>query len=146
MRKARSSSMLYRLIYCSRRIATDEGVVESILAVARRNNQQEGLTGALLVTDSGFAQVLEGARDAVERAFERIGADRRHAEVTVLSFTPSERRCFADWSMAYNGRLPADVPDPVQSLLTPERQRCITGNDILRLMESVIYRDSPAPV
>ena len=50
------------------------------------------------------AQVLEGPREAVERTFERIQRDRRHADVNALEFAPVGRRGFPSWSMAFVGR------------------------------------------
>lgn len=145
MKRNTSANSLYRLIYCSHRTSEpfEEGgsTVQSILATARSKNKASGLTGALIVTGCGFAQVLEGARDAVERTFERIDSDRRHRDVTVLTFAPAERRCFPHWSMAFSDRLPEEAADPVACLLMPDRQRTITGGDILRLMERIIYRE-----
>jgi hypothetical protein len=147
MKRTTSMNSLYRLIYCSRRIAEPDGnrvgVEEAILSVARSKNLAVGLTGALIATGCGFMQVLEGTRDAVERTFERIGADRRHCDVTVLTFTPAERRCFPHWTMAFSDRLPEEVADPVAGVLATERQRTITGHDMLRLMERIIYGQGP---
>ena len=152
MKKSNMSTALYRLIYCSRNIiaqvvpeASDPCVLESelrdILAVARRNNQAGNVTGALLFTASGFAQVLEGPREVVERVFERIGADPRHTDVTVLSFTPTERRSFPDWSMGFCSLRSAGNSDPLVHLLadtTFSGPRATTGTDVLRILEKVV--------
>ncbi len=155
MKKTNMAAMLYRLIYCSRNViaqvvpeASDPSVLEreirSILTAARRNNQVEHITGALLFTASGFAQVLEGPREVVERRFERIGADPRHADVTVLTFTPTERRSFPDWSMGFCGQISGAEADPLGHLLadtTFAGPRATTGSDVLRLMERVVQRE-----
>jgi hypothetical protein len=145
MRKGSISASLYRLIYCSRNaigmeLPPEEGPsrlaaeIAAILASARRANAANGVTGALLSTASGFAQVLEGPRDIVEKTLERIGADRRHSDVTVLSFTPTERRCFPDWPMGFCGPATENGNDPLAALLS-------TGSDVLRLMEKVARQE-----
>ena len=154
----------YRLLYCSRNMiasqssgghyahgydtgqgaADMEQTLRAILAVARRRNQADNVTGALLFTASGFAQVLEGRRDVVERTFERIGADPRHADITVLAFTPTERRSFPDWSMGFSGRIKPGIADPLAHLLTDatfSAERATTGADLLRLLEKVVRHE-----
>ncbi len=146
MKKNSATQTLYRLIYCSLRVAPPEAggpdcELEEIVATARRNNQTDGVTGALLFTGSGFAHVLEGARDALDRIFERIADDPRHTGVTVLSFTPTERRRFPEHAMALIGGLPAGMQDPVAGIRPdPEhdRPRVTTGGDILRLLETLV--------
>jgi hypothetical protein len=151
MRKTNMSGSLYRLIYCSRNVIVQampgvvlEDEVRTILATARRCNQADNVTGALLFTASGFAQVLEGTRDVVERTFERISSDPRHADVTVLSFTPTERRSFPDWSMGFSGQTSPEAADPLAHLLadaTFAGPRATTGSDVLRLLERVVQRE-----
>ena len=145
------SGSLYRLIYCSRNIIArslsdggPEAEVRDILSAARARNQRDNVTGALLFTASGFAQVLEGTRETVESTFERISADPRHADVTVLSFTPTDHRSFPDWSMGFSGQTLPDATDPLQHLLadaTFSGPRATTGNDVLRLLEKVVQRE-----
>lgn len=145
------SGALYRLIYCSRNVigqampgAGLEDEVRAILATARRCNKADNVTGALLFTASGFAQVLEGTRDVVERTFERISGDPRHADVTVLSFTPTECRSFPDWSMGFSGQTSPDSADPLTHLLADASfagPRATTGSDVLRLLERLVQRE-----
>jgi hypothetical protein len=145
------SGSLYRLIYCSRNVihqavpgAVMTETLRAILDTARRRNKADNVTGALLFTASGFAQVLEGTRDVVERTFERISADPRHADVTVLSFTPTERRSFPDWSMGFSGQMSPDAADPLAPLLgdaTSLGPRARTGSDVLRLLEKLVQRE-----
>ncbi len=99
---------VYRLLYCSRNLisgslAEQEAEVQKILNSSRRNNVREGVTGALLFNGEWFAQVLEGPLAKVEKTFERIQCDARHADVTVLESGSSDEPIFADWSMAYAG-------------------------------------------
>ena len=148
------SNSLYRLIYCSRNMITAshpdlsaaglEQEIRNILATARRRNQENSITGALLFTASGFAQVLEGPREALEHTFERINLDARHAGVTVLSFTPTERRSFPEWSMGFCGRTTPEATDPLAHLLADANfagPRVTRGSDVLRMLENVIRRE-----
>ncbi len=102
---------IYQLVYCSRNTISDCQVADvdaeilRILDTSRRNNADDKVTGALLFSAGSFAQVLEGPLPAVERVFERIQRDPRHADVVVLHVLRSRRRDFADWSMAYAGTL-----------------------------------------
>jgi len=91
---------LLRIIYISRVSGVAKGDMAQILAASRANNARCGVTGALLVSPTGFAQVLEGPADAVGETFERIQCDERHDAVTVLALDPTAERQFADWSMA----------------------------------------------
>ena len=142
---------LYRLIYCSRNVigqgastAETERQIHAILDTARRRNKADQVTGALLFTASGFAQVLEGPREVVERTFERIGVDPRHTDVMVLSFTPTERRSFPNWSMGFTAQPSLDAADPLAHLLSDplfSGPRAATGSDVLRLLEKVVQRE-----
>ena len=80
----------------------------------------------------------------MERTFERISADPRHADVTVLSFTPTEQRSFPDWSMGFCGQTARASADPLAHLLadaTFSGPRATTGSDVLRLLEKVVQRE-----
>ena len=121
---------LHRLVYVSRdRLEGGTGAVarslHDIVDVARRRNAAVGLTGALLHSAGRFAQVLEGPRDAVLDAFERIRRDRRHDDVRRLRLARIDARDFPGWAMvraesdtalpepfAVDGALGPDVRDP----------------------------------
>jgi hypothetical protein len=150
-KKAGESGSLYRLIYCSHNVIAPfiptvgvQTVVHAILSVARERNKAENVTGALLFTGAGFAQVLEGPREVVERTFERINGDPRHTHVTVLSFTPTERRSFPDWPMGFSGQASVEGTDPLEGLLADVSYagpRATTGSDVLRLLEKLVQRE-----
>ena len=106
---------VFRLIYASRsRIGGEAAALASILAAARANNAAAGITGVLLHTPDGFAQVLEGSLAAVGATFERIQNDPRHGEVAVLEAGPADARLFAGWTMAaVDGTAAPDLACPV---------------------------------
>ena len=94
--------MLVRLMYASRAAANlDNEEVAAILRKSRAANAREGLTGALCLCNAGrlFVQVIEGGRDAVSRRYNRIVADPRHTDVTLLAYEEIAERRFAGWSM-----------------------------------------------
>lgn len=154
MRRNSAALALYRLIYCSRQVAGPAGggphpELDAIAAGARPRNEREGVTGALLFTGTGYAHVLEGPRDALDRIFDHIAADPRHTEVTILSFTPTERRRFPDQSLAVVAALPPGMADPLGGLKPdPERDRprMTTGGDVLRLIETLVRMGSEIAV
>jgi hypothetical protein len=93
----------FRLVYRSHsRIPADRRreVLAEIFLVARANNKNLQITGALLVTDHHFVQTLEGEESRVRALFDRISRDERHDEVTVVAEETPEGRVFSRWAMA----------------------------------------------
>lgn len=108
-------SDLYMLTYCSRNhVGGGEAAiareVEQILAVSRRKNKENGITGALLWNAGSFAQMLEGPRTALESTFESIQCDPRHGDVMILHAGPLAQRSFPEWSMGF-----VDTKDTIQA-------------------------------
>jgi|LauGreDrversion4_2_1035121.scaffolds.fasta_scaffold215066_3 hypothetical protein len=98
--------MLVRLLYASRAAQpVTSDTLAAILRQSKANNPERGLTGVLCFSDNDghgnsiFLQVLEGSRNAVSAAYNRIAADPRHTEVVLLSFEEITERRFAHWSM-----------------------------------------------
>lgn len=91
-----------RIVYFSK--ARDESLeqdISDILAVARDRNAGAGITGLLLHMDGVYAQVLEGAPEAVEAVMSSIEQDPRHADMVIVSDEAIDSRRFNDWSMAF---------------------------------------------
>ena len=82
---------LTQLIYTSRPFGFDANTLDDILLGARRNNERDGITGALVCRADLYVQMLEGERAAVTATFGRILRDERHVEVTLIWYgdTPS---------------------------------------------------------
>ena len=92
--------MLVRLTYTSR--ATEvltAAAMDTILAVSRKNNPANGITGVLCTNNYIFLQMLEGGRKEVNETYNRIAADKRHQDVQILNFQEITERKFAVWSM-----------------------------------------------
>lgn len=101
-------SQLIRLVYASRSTfeasAKQQGLdpgVARILAKSRKNNARAQVVGGLLFGEGYFLQCLEGEADAVQTLYNKIKADRRHRDVTVLSKVSISSRSFGAWSMKY---------------------------------------------
>jgi hypothetical protein len=97
---------ILRLIYRSHsrlpRLASgaQEAALADILRVSRANNDAAGVTGALVLYDDWFAQVLEGPEPAVSALYARIRADPRHDTVELDSRVDAGARLFGRWAMA----------------------------------------------
>jgi len=90
---------MFQLIYASRPFGFDEGTLAGLLIVSRRNNERDGITGALICRGDLYLQLLEGPQEKVEAAFRRIKWDRRHLEVKLLSQQNVTERLFPQWAM-----------------------------------------------
>lgn len=149
MRREVTTGPLYRLVYCSHSALapaeTLEQEVRAILAPARQRNEAAGITGALLASVSGFAQVMEGARETLDQAYQRISNDPRHTGVAVLSFAPAPRRLFPDAPLAFCGDFRPGALDPLSGILadtTRGEERAMTGGDLLRLLVRLVRAES----
>ena len=94
----------YRLIYRSHSLlpggGKDEAGLAEILKQARSGNAERGITGALMLYDDWFAQVLEGPQAAVEALYAKIKQDTRHDTVRLYEAGLVPKRQFAKWAMA----------------------------------------------
>jgi hypothetical protein len=90
---------MIQLIYASRPFGFDEGTLAGILMDARRCNERDGITGALICRGDLFLQLLEGPQDKVEAAYQRIAKDHRHLEIKLLSQRTVSERLFPAWAM-----------------------------------------------
>ena len=77
--------------------------ISDIVAGAQVRNAQLHLTGALIFSNTYFAQVLEGPKGAVSQMMISIKADTRHRNINVVDESLINDRKFSDWKMAYHG-------------------------------------------
>ena len=97
---------VFRLVYRSAvRILHDRRreALADIFEVARWKNDGLGITGALLVWQDAFVQVIEGEESVVRNLYGAIHADPRHDHVVLLEAGPAPERVFGGWSMARVG-------------------------------------------
>ncbi len=104
---------IHQLIYMSEPFGFDDGILNGILSISRRNNARDGLTGALVARRDIYLQLLEGPEAKVASAYARILQDDRHLAVRQLVSAPAEARLFPDWAM---------LDDPARSWLWTEAE------------------------
>jgi hypothetical protein len=90
---------LMQLIYASTPFGFDNPTLNQILSVARRNNLRDGISGCLICRADFYLQMLEGSRDVVTAAYDRILRDDRHLDVVLLGSGDISSRMFGEWSM-----------------------------------------------
>ena len=107
--------MFERLVYVSQAApGNNAAVTYDIIRVAHNRNSQCGLTGALIVLDGHYLQLLEGERPRLRERFAAILADPRHENVSVRHQVEVESRLFPnDWMAWRQGdALSLGVPPP----------------------------------
>ncbi|MGY6632609.1 MAG: BLUF domain-containing protein [Alkalilacustris sp.] len=103
----------------------------ALLAVSRRNNAADGITGLLLYHDQNFLQVLEGEEAAVTACFERIRRDPRHRNLIMVSRDTRPARSFGQWWMGFArmGDLASAGPGQIVALHELAQARLDTRQD-----------------
>ena len=98
---------LKTLLYVSE-LADDAppSVVGAITKTARANNHARGIRGLLIFDGLRFAQMLEGPSAAIDDLLAKLKADRRHANLQVLSLHTAANADpatghFAGWDLGY---------------------------------------------
>jgi hypothetical protein len=92
----------FRAIYTSRPFGFDTSILNGILMQARRANERDGITGALICRADIYMQWLEGPEAQVRAALARIKEDDRHLEVTLHVEDHVAERTFPGWSMLHD--------------------------------------------
>ncbi|MBI1263949.1 MAG: blue light sensor protein [Alphaproteobacteria bacterium] len=134
---------VFRAIYTSRPFGFDTAILRGVLRDARRCNERDGVTGALICRADIYLQWLEGPEDAVRRTLERIGRDDRHLEVKLHVAEPAPERMFGDWAMLHDPAAswvwtPEEVTAGAAERATPEE---VTGF-FLKLREDALSPDA----
>ncbi len=132
--------MLVRLLYASRLApGSDVGVIDSILAQARAKNPALGITGVLCYGGSVFMQVLEGGRAPVNALYGTIVRDKRHHDVTLLSYDEISERRFGGWTMGQVNLTKINPSILLKYLEKPELDPySVPGRASLALVEELI--------
>ncbi|MEY5099907.1 MAG: hypothetical protein RJA36_2626 [Pseudomonadota bacterium] len=82
--------------------------LERLLLAARRRNQENGVTGALLYHDAMFFQYLEGPSSGVREVYGHIQRSQLHHGLIELARSPIAERAFPAWFMGFT-RAPAST-------------------------------------
>jgi hypothetical protein len=94
------------LLYVSRsklRLPQEEAEVDAIVDWSRGRNAEFDVTGALIFTETHFAQFLEGPEAGVDALMASIARDPRHTDLQIMFRRPTDERRFPTWSLAYAG-------------------------------------------
>ena len=94
--------IILRLTYISR-YNTDnpKGEVTRILTQAQKNNERNGITGALVFNHNYFLQSIEGARPVINELLRKLVKDDRHHALQIIECREVELRHWSKWSMKY---------------------------------------------
>eukprot|EP00913_Durusdinium_trenchii_P006313 g5925.t1 len=94
---------LVALFYISQRAAglDDAQIVDRIVLPAGNKNRRLGVTGCLWFGSERFAQVIEGAPDAIDSLYGEIERDARHTDVRLVWRGPIAERSFRRWGMKH---------------------------------------------
>ena len=93
---------MFFLVYRSTAQPTFKTVdVKEMLEKARISNSRNSITGCLLYYEGEFIQYLEGNQIKVLNLFDKIKADKRHKDISILAHGLTDSREFKDWEMAY---------------------------------------------
>lgn len=94
--------IILRLTYVSRHSPHNSNIeVTRILAQTRRNNERDGITGALVINDDYFLQSIEGSRPAINALLRKLVNDDRHFALQVIECSEVEERIWSKWSMKH---------------------------------------------
>jgi len=95
-------NIILRLTYISRYNTKNANIeLARILEQARRNNERKGITGVLVMNESYFLQVIEGARPVINKLLRKLVNDERHFDLEVIDCIAVEERHWNKWSMKY---------------------------------------------
>ena len=143
---------VFRLMYRSHNLIDADRRNEQLGAIfttARRNNRGREITGALMISEDAFVQVLEGDETEVRALFTTIERDDRHDQVRVLEEQDVVGRTFGRWAMARvgeggapdirllsNASAGAIVTAPTDPSITPAQE------SVLAVMRQAVARDT----
>ena len=94
-----SAFQVSRLVYASKHRGVSSELLNKIMQTSRANNDRDDITGALIVDETQFLQILEGSRSSVSSCFGRIMHDNHHHDIQVITCGDVTHRLFQDWSM-----------------------------------------------
>ena len=113
---------LERLLYASMATGRTDSLLNmaTILGESQRNNEREGLIGALAAHDGRFIQVIKGTPGALDRLLRRLAPDPRHRDIVILDRRPIAERRFTEWTMASSRIGPETAPVLERLMATPD--------------------------
>ncbi|MBO0357861.1 BLUF domain-containing protein [Hymenobacter sp. BT186] len=93
---------MHHIIYMSRGVRPmNEEELLTLLEQARRENERQGITGALVYGDGQFMQIIEGEESVLAALYAKLLQDSWHINVVKLADKQIGQRSFQDWSMGF---------------------------------------------
>ena len=132
---------LQRLIYRSVATGTTASLlnVATILAESQRNNDRDGLTGALAAHGDHYIQVIEGRPSTLDSLLRRLERDNRHKSLEVIDRRDIDRRRFDGWAMAHARFGPGDA----STLERIVNDGDTSANQLVELLETAVSAGHP---
>jgi hypothetical protein len=91
---------LIRLTYVSTlQPQISDADIDGLVSRAATFNKSQGITGVLAIDNQRVCQILEGAKQDIERLFLAIRNDQRHHTVTEIETRAIEASSFENWGM-----------------------------------------------
>ena len=127
---------LERLLYASTATGRTDNLLNmaTILGESQRNNERDGLTGALAAHGGRFIQVIEGTPGSLDRLLRRLAPDPRHRDIVILDRRPIAERRFEDWTMASSRIGPETAPVLERLMAAPDA----SANEIVALLHEAL--------
>lgn len=125
---------LTQIIYSSKPFGFDASMLDGILAVSRRLNARDDITGTLICRGDMYLQLIEGPDAAIQATYKRITADDRHLDINLLISRTVAERMFPKWAMR---------DDPARSWMWTQAEvsagaiEAATASEILAVFERV---------
>lgn len=130
------SLSLERVVYSSTATGTTDSILNLavILAELQRNNDRDGLSGALAAHRDRYIQVLEGPAQTLDGLLRRLATDPRHRDIVVLDRVAITARLFGQWSMASARINPAQAA-ALDALMAGES---LNAEDVIKVMRTAL--------
>ena len=94
--------MMYCLCYVStKRKGLLQSDILDIIESSSKKNLNKDITGILIDYQNNFLQHLEGDPILIYELFEKIKQDPRHEKISLVQYSPIEKRLFTKWNMIY---------------------------------------------
>lgn len=86
-------------VYVSTAQDFDRAGLDSLVQVARQNNELNGITGFLLFNGRNFLQLIEGPESSLIALMHKLAGDPRHSGIVRMVDRAIDERDCPDWSM-----------------------------------------------
>ena len=119
-----------------------ESDIDTLIEKSAAANAANDITGALVVADEVFFQIIEGPPAKIDELFAKLERDKRHTDVICLDVSHNrEIRLFPKWSMRRVDKAWGSATSRMKHLVrclstASERQRAELTDELASLMRS----------